>query len=143
MNKDALRNIVDNYLVDDGLDRDIVVLAKQMGIDVYYQYFSEDEVYNNKDFVAFTYIFDNKKIICINNKCVNNGDLSRFIVAYQLAEYVNSDKINFKSFYKIDMMDMDNYMLAKKIVDRSNKYKKIKNKMLRLFKNNQLIVTIY
>ena len=136
MNKDALRNIVDNYLADDGLDRDIVVLAKQMGIDVYYQYFSEDEVYNDKDFVAFTYICDDKNIICINNKCVNNGDLSRFILAYQLAEYVNSDKINFKSFYKIDMMDMDNYMLAKKIVDRSNKYKKIKNKILRLFKNN-------
>ena len=135
-NKDALRKMVDNYLVDDGLDRDIVVLAKQMGIDVYYQYFSEDEVYNDKDFVAFTYICDNRKIICINNKCVNNGDLSRFIVAYQLAEYVNSDKINFKSFYKIDMMDIDNYMLAKKMVDRSNKYKKIKNKILRLFKNN-------
>ena len=56
MNKDTLRNIVDNYLADDGLDRDIVGLAKHMGIDVYYQYFSEDEVYNNKDFVAFTYI---------------------------------------------------------------------------------------
>ena len=62
--------------------------------------------------------------------------MTRFILAYQLAEYVNSDKINFKSFYKIDMMDMDNYMLAKKIVHRSNKYKKIKNKILRLFKNN-------
>ena len=138
MNKDTLRNIINNYLVDDGLDKDIVVLAKQMGIDVYYQHFSEDEVYNDKDFVAFTYIDDDRKIICINSKCVNNGDLSRFIVAYQLAEYINSDKMNFKSFYKIDMMDMDNYMLAKKIVDRSYKYKKnkFKNKILKLFRDN-------
>lgn len=138
-NKDALRNIINNYLVDDGIDRDIVVLAKQMGIDVYYQRFGEDDIYNDKDFVAFTYIDDDRKIICINNKCVNNGDLIRFILAYQIVEYVNSNEVNFKSVYKIDEMNMDNFMLAKKIYDRSNmKYKKnkSKSKSLKLFKNN-------
>ena len=109
MNKDALRKIIENYLDDDGLDRDIVVLAKQMGIDVYYQYFSEDEVYNDKDFVAFTYICDDRKIICINNKCVNNSDLSRFIVAYLLAAYVNSNKSEFKSLFRIDEMNEYEY----------------------------------
>jgi len=132
--RDALRNIINNYLVDDGLDRDIVVLANQMGIDVYYQYFSEDDEYNDKDFVAFTYISDDRKIICINKKCVNNGELSRFILAYQIVEYVNSDKDEFQSLFRIDEMNVDNYMLAKKIFDRSNKYKK--NKILKLFKNN-------
>ena len=137
-NKEALRKIVDNYLVDDGLDRDIVVLARQMGIEVGYDYFSEDDIYNDDDFVAFTYISDDIKVIAINGKCANNGELSRFILAYQLAEYVNSDKINFKSLNKIDEMEMDNYMLAKKIIDRRNKYnkKRKKNKLLKLFRDN-------
>ena len=137
-NKEALRKIIDNYLVDDGLDRDIVVLARQMGIEVGYDYFSEDDIYNDDDFVAFTYISDDIKVIAINGKCANNGELSRFILAYQLAEYVNSDKINFKSLYKIDEMEMDNYMLAKKIIDRRNKYnkKRKKNKLLKLFRDN-------
>ena len=137
-NKDALRKIIDNYLVDDGLDRDIVVLARQMGIEVGYDYFSEDDIYNDDDFVAFTYISDDIKVIAINGKCANNGELSRFILAYQLAEYVNSDKINFKSLYKIDEMEMDNYMLAKKIIDRRNKYNKKRknNKLLKLFRDN-------
>ena len=117
---------------------DIVVLARQMGIEVGYDYFSEDDIYNDDDFVAFTYISDDIKVIAINGKCANNGELSRFILAYQLAEYVNSDKINFKSLYKIDEMEIDNYMLAKKIIDRRNKYnkKRKKNKLLKLFRDN-------
>ena len=134
-NKEALRKIIDNYLVNDGLDRDIVVLARQMGIDVYYQRFKKDDISDDRDFIAFTYINDDKKVICINNTCVNNWDLIRFILAYQIVEYVNSDKINFKSFYAIDNMNIDNYMLAKKIFDRSNIKFKSKNKILKLFKN--------
>ena len=134
-NKEALRKIIDNYLVDDGIDRDIVVLAKQIGIDVYYQRFNEDDIYNDKDFVAFTYIDDDRKIICINNKCVNNGDLNRFILAYQIAEYVNSNELNFKSVYKIDEMNMDNFMLAKKIYDRSSMKYKSKKRIFKSVKN--------
>ena len=134
-NKDALRKIIDNYLVDDGIDRDIVVLAKQIGIDVYYQRFNEDDRYNDKAFVAFTYIDDDRKIICINNKCVNNGDLNRFILAYQIAEYVNSNELNFKSVYKIDEMNMDNFMLAKKIYDRSSMKYKSKKRIFKSVKN--------
>ena len=134
-NKDALRKIIDNYLVDDGIDRDIVVLAKQMGIDVYYQRFNEDDIYNDKDFVAFTYIDDDRKIICINNKCVNNGDLNRFILAYQIAEYVNSNELNFKFVYKIDEMNMDSFMLAKKIYDRSSMKYKSKKRIFKCVKN--------
>jgi len=134
MNKDALRNIIDNYLVDDGMERDVVVLASQMGIDVGYNYSSEIDESNEYDFVAFIYIGDDRQVICINGKCVNKGDVSRFIVAYLLAAYVNSDKDEFQSLFRIDEMNVDNYMLAKKIFDRSNKYKK--NKILKLFKNN-------
>ena len=138
MNKDALRNIIDNYLVDDGLDRDIVVLAKQMGIDVGYDYFSENDSNNEYDFVAFIYVGDDIKVICINGKAVNKVDLSRFIVAYLLAAYVNSDKSEFKSLFRIDEMNMNNYILAKKIIDRRNKYnkKRKKNKLLKLFRDN-------
>ena len=138
MNKDALRNIVDNYLADDGLDRDIVVLAKQMGIDVGYDYFSENDSNNEYDFVAFIYVVDDIKVICINGKAVNKVDLSRFIVAYLLAAYVNSNKSEFKSLFKIDEMNIDNYILAKKIIDRRNKYnkKRINNKLLKLFRDN-------
>ena len=134
-NKDALRKIIDNYLVDDGLDRDIVVLANQMGIDVYYQRFYKDDLSYDSDFIAFTYINDDRKVICINNNCVNNGDLTRFILAYQIVEYVISDKINFKSFYAIDNMNVDNYMLAKKIFDRSNMKFKSKKKIFNCYKN--------
>lgn len=129
--KENLKKLIDNYLVDDGLDRDIVLLANQMGIEVGY--------YRDKEgFVAFTYIDSDRKVICINNDSVNNGELSRFILAYQLAEYVNSDVINFKSLYRIDQMKMDNYVLAKKIVDRRSKYKneKSKNKKLSFLKIN-------
>lgn len=132
-NKEALRKIIDNYLVDDGLDRDIVVLAKQMGIDVYYKRFKKDDLSDDSDFIAFTYINDDKKVICINNTCVNNGDLNRFILAYQIVEYVNSDRDKFESLFRIDNMNMDNYMLAKKIFDRSNMKFKSKNKILKLF----------
>ena len=134
-NKEALRKIIDNYLVDDGLDRDIVVLANQMGIDVYYQRFYKDDLSDDSDFIAFTYINDDRKVICINNNCVNNGDLNRFILAYQIVEYVNSGKINFKSLYAIDNMNVDNYMLAKKIFDRSNMKYKSRKRMFEHFKN--------
>ena len=138
MNKNALKNIIDNYLVDDGLERDVVVLANQMGIDVGYDYSSEIEDSNEYDFIAFIYVSDNRKVICINGKCVNNGDLSRFIVAYLLSSYVNSDKKNFRTLFKIDDMSMDDYMLAKKIIDRRNKYNKDRkmNKLLKLFRNS-------
>lgn len=138
MNKNALKNIIDNYLVDDGLERDVVVLANQMGIDVGYDYSSEIEASNEYDFIAFIYVSDNRKVICINGKCVNNGDLSRFIVAYLLSSYVNSDKKNFRTLFKIDDMSMDDYMLAKKIIDRRNKYNKDRkmNKLLKLFRNS-------
>lgn len=137
-NKEALRKIVDNYLVDDGLDRDVIILAKQMGIDVGYNYFDEIDSTNEDDFVAFIYIENDRKVICINGKCVNKGEVARFIVAYLLAAYVNSDKINFKSLFRIDEMEMNNYMLAKKIIDRRNKYKKKRkyNKLLKLFRDN-------
>lgn len=139
-NKEALRKIIDNYLVDDGLERDVVILAKQMGIDVGYQYFNygEEKIINEYDFVAFIYIGDDRKVIGINGKCVNKGDISRFIVAYLLASYVNSDKDEFKSLFRIDEMNMDNYILAKKIIDRRNKYnkKRKKNKLLKLFRDN-------
>ena len=134
-NKDALIKIIDNYLVDDGLNRDIVVLANQMGIDIYYQRFKKNDLSNDGDFIAFTYVNDDKKVICINNNCVNNGELVRFILAYQIVEYVNSNEINFKSFYTIDNMNVDNYMLAKKIFDRSNMKYKSKRKSFKLFKN--------
>lgn len=132
-NKEALRKIIDNYLVNDGLDRDIVVLARQMGIDVYYQRFKKDDLSDDRDFIAFTYINDDKKVICINNTCVNNWDLIRFILAYQIVEYVNSDRDEFESLFRIDNMNIDNYMLAKKIFDRSNMKFKSKNKILKLF----------
>ena len=54
--KDDLRKIVDDFLVDDGLDRDIVLLANQMGIDVGYDYFSEISSSNEYEFIAFIYM---------------------------------------------------------------------------------------
>ena len=138
VSKENLKSVIDNYLEDDGLDRDIVVLAKQMGIEIGYQYFnfSKNKSSNEDDFVAFIYIDDNRKVICINRKYVNNGDLSRFIVAYLIADYVTSDDIYFKSLYKIDEMKIESYIMAKRIFDRSNKYKKkkTKSKTLNFFK---------
>lgn len=131
MNKEDLRKIVDSYLIDDGLDRDIVLLANQMGIEVAYSY-------SDEDFVAFTYIDVDRKIIYLNKNSVLNidnincGDWFRFILAYQLAEYVSTEKITFVSVYKINRMEMKNYMLAQKIVDRSYKYKKEKSKSRKL-----------
>ena len=115
--KDALRKIVDDFLRDDGLDRDIVLLANQMGIDV-------DYFYTKGDFVACTKIDKDKKIIFINKHSINDGDLSRFILAYQLAEYVKTDRDDFYSLYAIDKMQIDCYLLARDIVNRRNKYKK-------------------
>lgn len=119
--KDALRKIVDDFLRDDGLDRDINVLANQMGIDVYYT--------RSKDnYVACTKIDEDKKIIFINRTAVYNGDLSRFILAYQIAEYVNNNNDDFYSLYTIDKMQIDCYLLARDIVNRRNKYKKGRTK---------------
>ena len=109
-----------------------------MGIDVCYDYFSEISSSNEYEFIAFIYIGDDRKVICINGNYGNNAVLSRFIVAYLLASYVNSDKINYKSLFRIEEMDINNYMLAKKIIDRRNKYKKKRkeHKLLKIFKDN-------
>lgn len=115
--KDALRKTVDDFLVDDRFDRDIVLLANQMGIDVI-------QLYTKADFVAYTEIDKDKKIIFLNKSRVNDSDLSRFILAYQLAEYVKADENDFYSLYEIDKMQIDCYLLARDIVNRRNKYKK-------------------
>lgn len=112
-----LKKLVDSFLVDDGLDRDIVLLANQMGIEVSF-------AYTEKDFVACTSIDNERKIIFLNKSRVNDGDLCKFILAYQLAEYVNMGSIIFYSFYEIDKMEDDIYSLAKKIFERSDMYKK-------------------
>lgn len=115
--KDALRKIIDDFLKDDRFDRDIVLLANQMGIDVI-------QLYTKADFVAYTEIDKDKKIIFLNKSRVNDSDLSRFILAYQLAEYVKDDGNDFYSLYEIDKMQIDCYLLARDIVNRRNKYKK-------------------
>lgn len=123
-----LKKLVDSFLVDDGLDRDIVLLANQMGIEVSF-------AYTEKDFVACTSIDNERKIIFLNKSRVNDGDLCKFILAYQLAEYINEGSAIFYSFYEIDKMDEDFYLLAKKIFQRSNMYKKKKSpKTYSLFK---------
>ena len=115
-----LRKLVDSYLKDDGLDRDIVLLANQMDIEVAF-------AYTEKDFVACTSIDNERRIIFLNKSRVNDGNLCRFILAYQLAEYVNIGSDIFYSFFEIDKMDEDIYSLAKKISERSNMYKKEKS----------------
>ena len=128
-----LRKIVDSYLKDDGLDRDIVLLANQMDIEVSF-------AYTEKDFVACTSIDNKRKIIFLNKSRVNDGNLCRFILAYQLAEYVNIGSRFFYSFYEIDKMDEEIYSLAKNIFERSNMYKKEKaSKKYGLFRK-QIIV---
>lgn len=81
-------------------------------------------MYTKADFVAYTEIDKDKKIIFLNKSRVNDSDLSRFILAYQLAEYVKDDGNDFYSLYEIDKMQIDCYLLARDIVNRRNKYKK-------------------
>ena len=52
--------------------------------------------------------------------------------------YDDGEDIYFKSLYKIDEMKIESYIMAKRIFDRSNKYKKkkTKSKILNFFKVN-------
>lgn len=119
LNKEYLLKTLDNYLFDDGKDRDIVVLAKDLGINVGY-------CYTSKNFIAFTKIDENNRIIIFNKSRVNDEGLSKFILAYQLVEFVKSSDEHFCSLFKIECMENDKLMLVKDIVNRSNKYKKDK-----------------
>lgn len=114
MKNDNLQKKLDEYLVDDGLDRDICVFAQSMGIEVL-------TTQTKKEFLALTSINENSKQIILNKSRLNDESLLRFVLAYQLAELIKINRE--RSVFKIECMENEIYQLAKAIFDRSNKYK--------------------
>lgn len=123
-----MEKILKEFLNDDGESRDIVVdLANKMGIFVQTGYFQPTEL--GKDFFALTIIGKREKKIMINVNKIKNDDTRKFILAYQLAQIIKSDKEELWSLFEVDNLDMELYGLTKQIIDRSNKY--IKNSQIK------------
>lgn len=117
--------ILDDYLVDDNREHDIIVdLANKLGIDVNIVYSTYNDF--DKDFFALTIFNSSERIIMINVEKINSIDVRNFILSYQLAEVIKTTDKGLYSFFEIENLDMNIYKLAKKIFDRSNKYKEKK-----------------
>ena len=125
MEKVVFDRIIEKYLEDDGLDRDIVVLANDMGFQV-------GVAYTKKDFLALTKVDKSSKLIILNKSRVNDEKLLKFILAYQLVEFIKFNEDEFYSTFVINQMDMDIYKSVQLILERTDKYKdsdsKIKKK---------------
>lgn len=116
-------NILEVYLRDDGLERDLVSdLANPMGIDVYsvYQYPKGFEALYENSF-AMTSIFKDSRKICVNCINVKDPEERRFLLAYQLAEVIKCNQEEFSSSFSLHSIDLEVYELAKRIYDRRSK----------------------
>ena len=117
-----LLSIKENFLNDDGFDRDIVDLARAMNIEVF-------KTKEKVDFIAATIINETSRQIIVNNYKIRDNNMLKFICAYQLAEVIILNKQDMCSIFKIEFIDTEIYKLAQEIYNRSNKYKD--NKILR------------
>ena len=114
--------ILEDYLYDSGKDANIIDLAKRLGFRVFSQ------MIDTQEYVSFTVVGDESfvydKVICLNLH-VANGNIGKFIISYQIADYLinGSDQSKYYSNFKIEELDFNAYNLAKKIYDRSIKYK--------------------
>lgn len=128
MRKLNLLSIKENFLNDDGFDRDIIDLARAMNIGVYQ---TKDR---DADFIAITVINEKSRQIIVNNYKIRDNNMLKFICAYQLAEVIMLNKQDMCSIFKIEFIDAEIYKLAQEIFNRSNKYKKTResiNKRIR------------
>lgn len=117
MKKNNFMELKESFLNDDGLDRDVVLFAKAMRIEVCL-------ISNvNVDFVAVTQIYRSHRKIILNNEKIQDYDMLKFILSYQLAELIILNKEELCSIFKIELIDAETYKLAQDIFNRSNKYK--------------------
>ena len=117
-----MEEILKEFLNDDGEKRDIIEdLANKIGIFVQVGYFQPTE--SGKDFFALTIANKREKKIMINVNKLKNDDTKKFILAYQLAEIIKSDKDELWSLFEIENINIDIYALTKQIIDRCNKYR--------------------
>ena len=123
-----LLSIKENFLNDDGFDRDIIDLARAMNIEVF-------QTKEKVDFIAVTEINKKYRRIIVNNYKIRDNNMLKFICAYQLAEVIILNKQELCSIFKIEFIDAEIYKLAQDIFNRSNKYKNnnqlLKNKILK------------
>ena len=117
-NKKVLE-ILNEYLKDDGKERDIIRdLVNKLGITVFNAYTDINGI--DKDFFAVTIIDSQTRMIILNKTKLNDMDNLKFVLAYQIAEVIKYNKEELFSVFKLDFIDFDIYKDAKVIYNRSN-----------------------
>lgn len=99
--------------------RDIIRdLAKPMGFEVFCVASDFDE--RIKEFFAITIMNKDTRMIMINREKLNNTKTLKFILSYQLAEVIISNKEELYSIFEIENIDLEVYKLAKIIFEKNN-----------------------
>ena len=107
--------LLEEFLYDDGCDRDVVTFANRIGVGVY----------RNVELEGAFFAKHSELGNCIgyNPKCSKNTKDHVFLVSYLLSKYILSkDKLDFYLF-SLEDIDFDVYNLAKKIYEREFLYK--------------------
>ena len=116
--------LVNNYLAQDDQPRDLVVLAKSLGIEVC-NYMEPRPC----SCLGASFIGESKRIFLYSAIPIED---KKFILAYQLAEYLmdGDEEPEFYSVFKIDSINQATYHLAQQLYDRSKQKEKKKIKEL-------------
>ena len=116
--------LVNNYLAQDDQPRDLVVLAKSLGIEVC-NYMEPRPC----SCLGASFIGESKRIFLYSAIPIED---KKFILAYQLAEYLidGDEEPEFYSVFRIDSINQATYHLAQQLYDRSKQKEKKKIKEL-------------